>query len=411
MSELSAQRKLEILEWVKSFVESHSGPREIDDWARPVTDRIVVESPELMADEALAQMVHATVRSHWSAFLAAVTEPTFEVHLVAPARELAAALAERGIHLTVLFRFYRLGQQGTWEYFSKLTETPDLPIDPAEVLVFLWDRASAWLDGSVEASVDVYREVRDRIEQGADARRLELVGKILAGEALELNELSAGLGGYSFAGFSTALVLQATETGAVAELGAAATRLAGSVNVRQPLVIRPGGHELWCWLATRAPIEAEAFTDSLDWLAERGIVACVGSSLEDLAGFALSHREAREAQKLALRATRPPTVIRYPEVEMLTLAAEAPERAERFVRRTLGGLAVDDEGAARLRETLEVALRASSIEEAATILNVHKNTVRYRVAQAEKHLGRSSSRSAEVEFALRYYALFMQRSS
>ena len=408
MSELSAQRKLEILEWVKSFVDSHSGPREIEDWARPVTDRIVVESPELMADEALAQMVHATVRSHWSAFLTAVTEPTFEVHLVAPARELAAALAERGIHLTALFRFYRLGQQGTWEFFSGLAERPDLPLDPAEVLVFLWDRASAWLDGSVEASVDIYQEVRDRIERGADARRLELVGKVLAGEPFETNHLSAELGGYGFAAFSTALVLQATETGAVAELAAAASRLAGSVNVRQPLVIRPGGHELWCWLATRTSIEADAFADSVDWLAERGIIACVGSSLEDIAGFALSHREAREAQKLALRATRPPTVIRYPEVEMLTLAAEAPERAERFVRRALGGLAADDEASTRLRETLEVALRASSIEEAATILNVHKNTVRYRVAQAEKHLGRSSSRSAEVEFALRYYAVFLQ---
>ncbi len=409
MSELSAQRKLEILEWVKSFVASNSGPREIDDWARPVAERIIAESPELQNDEALAQMLQETVRGHWSGFLTAVAETNFEVRLPVSARDIAVALAERGIHLTVLFRFYRLGQQGTWEFFSGLTETPDLPIDPAEVLVFLWDRVSAWLDGSVEASVDIYQEARDRIERGADARRLEVVGKVLAGDPLDDRQLSAELGGYALTGFNTALVLHATETGAVAELAAAATRLAGVVNVRQPLVISPGGRELWCWLATRSPVEAEVFGASADWLEQRGIIACLGSSLEGVAGFALSHREAREAQKLALRATRPPTIIRYPEVEMLTLAIEAPERAERFVRRTLGGLAGDDEGSARLRETLEVALRSASIEEAATLLNVHKNTVRYRVAQAEKHLGRSSSRSAEVEFALRYYAVFMQQ--
>ena len=54
MSELSAQRKMEILEWVRSFVESNSDPREIDDWARPAAERIIAESPELQDDETLA---------------------------------------------------------------------------------------------------------------------------------------------------------------------------------------------------------------------------------------------------------------------------------------------------------------------------------------------------------------------
>jgi DNA-binding PucR family transcriptional regulator len=69
---------------------------------------------------------------------------------------------------------------------------------------------------------------------------------------------------------------------------------------------------------------------------------------------------------------------------------------------TLAGLATDDEHHARLRDTLLVFLQAGgSYKATAEQLMLHKNTVQYRIRNAQESLGRAVGDNRHgVELAL-----------
>lgn len=398
--------------WLETFVARESQASVVDGWVERVLTPVLAENPEVAGDPALARTATAAVRTHWLSFLTSLTAPEQEHHLVRPAAELAGELARRGFPSTLLFRIYRVAQQAVWEYATTITESlqehgQEYDLDPAAVLVFFWNRASSWLDASVETSVDIFQTEQDRVRQGAMAQRLDAVREILAGQATDPRELSARLGGHPLSGFNTALLLHTDDIEHIPDLTEAATELARPFAVR-PLVVNPGGRDLWCWLSTRAAPDLEELRASAGWLLEHGVAVAVGSPAEGVAGFRLSHHEAQEAQRVAFAMVRASAVTLFGDVELLAVMTSSPEAATRFVHRTLGPLADPGETPGRLRQTLRALLSSGSVEEAATRLTVHKNTVRYRVNQAEELLGRKAyDAPTELEVALRYYDTFL----
>lgn len=397
--------------WVDGFVSAESQPDRIDEWIDRIAAPILAENPEFVEDAVLSHTVRAAVRSHWVSFLTNLSEPPHDVRLVQPAADLATQLAQRGHQLTVLFRVYRVAQQAVWGYIiSVVDETDDADLNKAEVLVFLWTRVSAWLDSSVESSVELFQGERDRLLQGAAAQRLDVVRETLAGKVLDARRLSASLGGHPVSEFNTCVLLHTENNASVADLDAAAARLARQIGPGVPVVVSPGGRDLWCWLATRSMPDLSGLHECSPWLAEQEIMVAVGTPAEGIEGFRLSYREAQDAQMIALQAsvTRPLTL--FSEVELLSLLSGSPDAARRFTVRTLGELADQSDAAARLRDTLRALLSSGSVEDASQILSVHKNTVRYRVSQAEQIIGHSVSKaSTELELALRYFDMFMTR--
>jgi hypothetical protein len=390
---------------VEAFVTSASQPASVEVWVERIAAPLLSHIPEIAEDAVLSQSVRAAIRAHWLAFLAALGEPPREVVLVQPAVDLAAELARRRHQLTVLFQVYRLAQQAVWSYITSVVEAqPDRGSDDAEFLMFFWGRASAWLDASVEASVEVFQTERERVLQGAAAQSLDAVRSVLAGATPDPRELSAVLGGHPLSAHNTALLLHADDLERIPDLTEAVTRLSQSLDARNPLVISPGGRDLWCWFATRAAPQLDALRACVPWLADRRITVAVGSPLEGVDGFRLSHLEAQRAQQIAFMANQHRPLTLFPEVELLSVMSSSPEGTQRFVLRTLGGLADDAEGPTRLRQTLHALLSSGSVDEASRRLSVHKNTVRYRVSQAEAMLGSPGSWVAsEVELAIRYY--------
>jgi DNA-binding PucR family transcriptional regulator len=82
-------------------------------------------------------------------------------------------------------------------------------------------------------------------------------------------------------------------------------------------------------------------------------------------------------------------VIRYDDVELVSLVSADLDRLARFVQRTLGPLTADDATSARLRETLLAWLaEGGNARRAAERLHAHKNTVLYRLQRAQLLLGR-----------------------
>ncbi|MEU4418832.1 PucR family transcriptional regulator, partial [Nocardia salmonicida] len=312
-----------------------------------------------------------------------------------------------------LFRVYRLAQQAVWDYITSMIEASTEPsLDKEGFLMLFWGRVSAWLDSSIEASVDIFQSERERVLQGAAAQKLEAVRSVLAGKSPDVRELSAVLGGHPLSTYNTAVLLHTEDVDRIPDLVEAVSLLAQRIGARNPLVINPGGRDLWCWFASRSAPDLTAMHDCVPWLTEHQVSVAVGTPLEGLDGFRLGHLEAQQAQSIAFRANLGSPLTVFPEVEALVLLATTPDAAQRFVRRTLGGLADDADGPTRLRQTFHALLSGGSVEEASRRLSVHKNTVRYRVGQAEALLGRPVGwNGAEVEIAIRYYDAFLAQTA
>jgi DNA-binding PucR family transcriptional regulator len=122
-------------------------------------------------------------------------------------------------------------------------------------------------------------------------------------------------------------------------------------------------------------------------------VSDVCPSVRDLGA---AHREAAQIMRiLRTFATEPrsPTILTARELgaARLVLAAADPDDANRLVRRALGPLADDRQNpkAVEILQTLEAFLAASwGIRRAAAQLQVHENTVRYRLGRLAEETGR-----------------------
>lgn len=394
-----------------AFITAESQPAALDQWVERITGPTLSNLTAIARDAVLAESLKASVRTHWLAFLASLREPPREVVLVHAAAVFAADMASHGRPLTELFQTYRVAQKAVWDYLTVAARAFSGDNgDEAGFIIFLWNRASDWLDSSVVASVEIFQEEQDRLRQGAAAQALVTVRGILdsaVGAQADPRELSAALGGYPLSSRNTALLLRADSPEEVGGLRDAALHLARSVGSRNPLLVSPGGRDLWCWLATNAAPHRETLLASTARFGERGIRAAAGTPLAGVEGFRLSHQEAQEAMRISLRSPSARPITLFADVEILSIISSAGASADRFVQRTLGELAEETESNARLRETLLSLLTSGSVDAAARQLMVHKNTVRYRVAQAEALLGSPLSEGrAEVELALRYLAAF-----
>jgi DNA-binding PucR family transcriptional regulator len=129
----------------------------------------------------------------------------------------------------------------------------------------------------------------------------------------------------------------------------------------------------------------------------------IGDAGDGVDGFRRSHRQALQAQSVALVAgPSDPGVTAFADIRPIALMASDLEATRAWVRETLGALALDDEQHARLRMTLRVFLAAGgSYTASAERLTLHKNTVHYRITKAEEARGRPIQPDRlDVELAL-----------
>lgn len=391
--------------WVAAFVALEATPDHVAAWVDRIASAVLGETSELARDAELAAMVTTTVRDQWQAFLATLAEDRPEPVVVPSAAEVAAELARRHVDLPVLLAAYRAAQREAWAYAIEVARLAPPGVDATALLVDFWTRAGRWLDRVTEASILVHQEERRRIRHSGTAQRFEVVRALLAGEDPDARDLATALGGYPLAGPHTAVLLRATTPDATVRLEPLAHTLAGHVGGLRPLLVEPGGRELWMWLSTAA-------TDAVQVPEDRGVHVAIGGPARGPDGFVTAHQEALAAQQVAAAQPAPPALTRYDDVAALALLARDPATAARFVARTLGALADDVPGRDRLRETVRVFLASAGVEEAARTLGVHKNTVRYRLGQAEDLLGRPlSERRGDLDLALRYDAAFGRRQT
>jgi len=394
-------------QWITDFVAAASEGAAVDLWVDRVASRIESDVEVVRGDAALQSVIRAACDAHWRAFLANLGQPQQTFHLVQEARDIPLIVAQHGYAMPVVFDIYTAGEQAVWEFITQtVKERPTDEVSEADALVHFWTRSSTWFDRSVEQSVTIYQEELERIRQGDAARRLEVVHAILTGQVADPRDASSRLGGHPVSAHQTALLLHTVDDAMIADLPRAAQRMATVLGLRQPLVVHPGGRDLWAWMSSADVPNLDTLLECRDWLGERRIVATVGATAAGLDGFCSSHHEAMAALRLSLAQHEPPTLTFFTDVELLTLIGDTPAM-RRFVHRVLGRLVGPDDQAARFRETIRTWLTSGSVDAAAQQLSVHKNTVRYRVERAEHLMGRRvPDDAAEIDVALRCHEMF-----
>ncbi|HEY5856317.1 MAG TPA: helix-turn-helix domain-containing protein [Aldersonia sp.] len=365
-----------------------------------LNDEVFASVPLLATDRDLRHALDASTRGQIREFLAWLAAEPTEPKAAAEAVEFARLLARRGVDSTVLLRVNRFGQQASLnEIIVAMRNEAADPLVRQGAAVTLLRRALDWLNACIEQLIGAYASERESWLRSAIARRADLIETILHGDVVDIDDAGRVLG-HNLRVQQTALELwfddDANAPDGAERLDALAGRLAAGVRAPRPLVVSSGRQSISVWLATLRPPDVRRLTTTR---AERGIRVAIGMTAVGVSGFVSSHREALTARRTAMRLP-PRSVVRYADVELLSLTSQDLSAARRFVAHELGDLASPDDATARIRETVQVYL-AHGVGEAADQLGVHRNTVRYRLQQAEVLLGHGvDERRLPVELAL-----------
>jgi sugar diacid utilization regulator len=160
---------------------------------------------------------------------------------------------------------------------------------------------------------------------------------------------------------------------------------------------------------------AEGVLDDLGW--DKAALIAIGPRCTSAEGYARAYEEARQVMScLKTFAEGDRSVVLATDdlgPGRLFLASSTPAEADRFVRDALGALVTSDDAAlADVLETLQVFFESSrSVRRAAQRLNVHENTIRYRLARIKELTGLAIGSDANDELTahLALLILRMQR--
>ncbi|AUN40798.1 hypothetical protein ASU32_12940 [Tsukamurella tyrosinosolvens] len=357
--------------------------------------------PELRGDPALLELLRASTESNIETFLhfAQHEIPIDEIAPPTAALAYARRLAQRGTSSNALLRAYRLGQRGIVELgFQEIDRQEDDPVVAYRSAQLLHEAAFAYVDRVAEQVVAEYEAERERWLANRNTVRAAMLTRLMAGEDVAVATAEAALR-YRLRRRHLGLVLWSagpvTTASTLRELETLAGAIAEEVGSGEPPLFIPNDGSLaWAWIA----LPGGASESSVDEL-HRAVAAAgtdlriaVGAAGSGPTGFRETHRQALRAYGVATVADeRAHAVTAYGTegVRAAALVAADLDAGRELVAATLGGLAADDEGSARLRETLLVFLgEGGSFLGTGRRLRIHKNTVKYRVDKAAEARGR-----------------------
>jgi len=181
------------------------------------------------------------------------------------------------------------------------------------------------------------------------------------------------------------------------------TELRNAADARGSLVLQNSPRSWFVWLGRPGGFGPGQLSALRRALPRSSLTVAVGEPAAGIEGLRQSYQQAFETahlqQALGLTAHRHMWAA---DVRLESLLLRDTARARQFVEAELGRLAANDSVAARLRETLLTWLATGSHVSAAALLQVHENTIRNRVRQAEELLGVAlHQRRIELQVALR----------
>ncbi len=360
--------------------------------------------PELRGDAALVDLLGTSVEGNVDTILHSLRYDIAVERVEAPtaALEYARRLAQRGVPVNALVRAYRLGQRRMNELVFAELRAIDIPESMrVAVIEAITGTMFSYIDWMSQQVVGVYEDERERWLENQNSLRSLRVREILdANKTIDVDAATTTIR-YPLRWHHLGLVMwypnPGTEGDELARLQRFVRDLGEAAAVAaSPLFLAADQSCAWGWL----PYRAEA-PDAVERV--RGFALArpdspslaIGSMAGGVEGFRRSHREAEEVRGVAIVSERlnssTPTVIAATDPGLSVMARLGGDvvGTREWVATVLGDLAGDDENDARLRETLRVYLACGgSYKVAAEQLNLHFNSVKYRVARAVERRGR-----------------------
>jgi hypothetical protein len=370
--------------------------------------------PELRGDARLMELLGASVEGNVDTILHALRYDIAVERIEAPttALEYARRLAQQGVPVNALVRAYRLGQRRMNELVFAELRTIDIP-EPMRVAVIeaIHGTLFEFIDWMSQQVVSVYEEERERwLENQNSLRALRVREVLAANKSIDADAATTSIR-YPLRWHHLGLVMWYPDAGPEGDQLARLQRFLRELGesagaAASPLFVAADRSCGWGRLPYRAAAaDASAKVREFTLARADSPSVAIGTMANGVEGFRQSHREAETARSVAVIAKRPePTVIAATDPGLSVMARLGGDVAgtRDWVATVLGDLAADNENDARLRETLRVFLACgSSYKVAAEQLNLHFNSVKYRVGRAVARRGRDiGGDRLDVELAL-----------
>jgi hypothetical protein len=388
--------------------------RSLGDVSATVRSDLEERIPELRGDARTVELLGASVEGNIDTILHALQHDIAVERITAPtaALEYARRLAQHGVPVNALVRAYRLGQRRVTEMvFAELDALDMEPLHRVATIETISKVLFDYIDWISQQVVDVYEGERERWLENQNSIRALKVREVLAsGDTVDVDAVS-GVLRYPLRWHHVALVLWYPNTEGqpdelvrlqrfLREVGSAAEVAA------PPLFVAADRTTAWAWLPYRsAPTKVVAAIDEFVAGHPDTPRVAIGLPGHGVTGFRRSHQQAQRAWAVgSVRASGVPAVVAAadPGVAAAALLGANISSVRDWVSDVLGPLATDSENDARLRTTLRVFLMCgSSYKAAAAELNLHFNSVKYRVGRAVERRGRPiESDRLDVELAL-----------
>ncbi|WP_201274385.1 helix-turn-helix domain-containing protein [Mycolicibacterium sp. CH28] len=361
--------------------------------------------PEFHHDDEVEQLMIASTSSNVTAIvdMLALGISLDDITVPPAAVEYARRFAQHDLSLEGLLRAYRLGEHMFVQW--AITDIGELDLPTPGALAATSHIAlitNGYIDRVIEDIIDIYEDERRRWDARSDAARAAALKAVLETPDIDVRAAEQMLS-TSLRGWNVAALVWCTDSAVrlphLLRIGTNAMKAATGASTMSVSVDDQHG---WVWASSagRLALDARALADVL--AEDPGVHLAVGRIASGLAGFRRTFRQAEAARTVALANRQRNQVTFHSDVGLAGLVVDRLPDVDAWAQQLLGGLMGKDDTSARLRETLREFLDSQgSYTDTAARMHVHKNTVHYRVRQAEEQLGRSVHQNRlETEVAL-----------
>ena len=320
-----------------------------DEMAADIYRLIVREIPHLHNDKRMLALLEASVAENVATVLHILQHgiDLEKVHAPAAAEEYARRLAQRGVPVAALLRAYRIGSARFEDWcLQELGRRSDDAVVISTAGLRIARILAAYIDQVSEELVSAYESEKENWLRNQSVARAARVRALLKGEQVDLSSSEAILG-YRLRQHHLGVVTWITEASAGGDalglLERATAEMATEAQCEgRPMFVPQDEFCAWAWI----PLGAQRDID-LPTLSSTGgdrIRFAFGEPAPGVAGFRRTHRQALNAQAVALAAGPSGQIVTsFGQVAPLALMAGSIELLRAWVIETLGALADDDD--------------------------------------------------------------------
>jgi hypothetical protein len=298
----------------------------------------------------------------------------------------ARLTARSGVSLDTMLRRYFAGYTLLGDFLVR--EAEECGMTGATLQCVMRGMATV-LDRLLTTMTEEYMREANGRPGSREERLAARVRKLLDGELLDTSEFD-----YDFDGWHLGVL-------AVGKDATKAVRGLAAALDRRLLLVCAGEGPLWAWFGGRRKVDPAELERVLNATWPPHISLAIGEAADGLAGWRLTHKQARAILPVALRSRE--TYVRYADAALLASMLQDDLLATSLRELYLMPLEDERDGGEAVRQTLRAYFAADrNASSAAAALGVNRHTVTSRLRMAEDRLGRPlSSCAAELDAALR----------